>query len=320
MGKQEYFKVAEPHPRIVRYGDLVPCRDAFIDTRSPGSDKKENFTIIGPGVSENPNQYVHIAEPHGFNIGGARQPAHCVNSQHSHETVEVFYIHKGTWAFRTGEQGEDAEVILSPGDLISIPTGVFRGFENVGDDLGYLWAVLGGDDPGSVLWAPYVFDMAKDYGLVLLENGNLVDTGKGESIPDGHNPMPVTSRDQVKALSNFSEEQLRNCCVTSDEAVGAFNRGGLTMRKLIGPDAKLGWSHGFKLNHMTLTPSSSAEQVSHRAPEVVFVHKGELTVKFIGETWRLFPGDTATIPKGAARQFVNAADKPVEFLRVRGDI
>ena len=69
--------------RVVRYADLRPCYNAFIDTRSPGSEAKENFTIIGPGVSENPEQYVHIAEPHGFNIGGARQPPGCINSQHS---------------------------------------------------------------------------------------------------------------------------------------------------------------------------------------------------------------------------------------------
>ncbi|MDP6881851.1 MAG: cupin domain-containing protein, partial [Alteromonas macleodii] len=60
--------------RLVRYEELIPCRNAFIDTRSPGSDQKENFTIIGPGVAENPDQHVHIAIPHGFNIGGARQP------------------------------------------------------------------------------------------------------------------------------------------------------------------------------------------------------------------------------------------------------
>ena len=60
--------------RIVRYADMRPCYNAFIDTRSPGSEAKENFTIIGPGVSENPEQYVHITEPHGFNVGGARHP------------------------------------------------------------------------------------------------------------------------------------------------------------------------------------------------------------------------------------------------------
>ncbi|MBC7521749.1 MAG: cupin, partial [Sandarakinorhabdus sp.] len=33
--------------RVVRYADLVPCYNAFIDTRTPGSEAKENFTIIG---------------------------------------------------------------------------------------------------------------------------------------------------------------------------------------------------------------------------------------------------------------------------------
>ena len=85
--------------RAVRYKDLKPCTNAFIDTRSPGSDKKENFTIIGPGVAENPNQHVHIKIPHGFNIGGARQPVNCLNSQHSHLTEEVFVVHHGKWDF-----------------------------------------------------------------------------------------------------------------------------------------------------------------------------------------------------------------------------
>ena len=140
--------------RVVRYPELRPCYNAFIDTRTPGSEKKENFTIIGPGVSENPDQYVHITEPHGFNIGGARQPPGCVNSQHSHDTAEVFVVHTGTWRFDLGEDGEDAQVVLHPGDVISLPTGMFRGFTNVGDDTGFLFAVLGGDDPGRVLWAP----------------------------------------------------------------------------------------------------------------------------------------------------------------------
>ena len=81
--------------RVVRYADLEPCYDAFVDCRTPGSEAKENFTIIGPGVSENPAQHVHIAEPHGFNIGGARQPPGCVNSRHSHNTAEVFVVHTG---------------------------------------------------------------------------------------------------------------------------------------------------------------------------------------------------------------------------------
>ena len=56
----------EMEARIVRYGDLMPCKTAFIDAHTPGSDSKENFTIIGGGVSESPDQHVHIAETPGF--------------------------------------------------------------------------------------------------------------------------------------------------------------------------------------------------------------------------------------------------------------
>jgi hypothetical protein len=61
----------EMEARIVRYGELRPCRTAFIDAHTPGSDQKENFTIIGGGVSEAADQHVHIAIPTGFNIGAA---------------------------------------------------------------------------------------------------------------------------------------------------------------------------------------------------------------------------------------------------------
>ena len=43
---------------IVRYTDLKPCKTAFIDAHTPGSNQKENFTIIGSGVSESPDQHV----------------------------------------------------------------------------------------------------------------------------------------------------------------------------------------------------------------------------------------------------------------------
>lgn len=305
--------------RIVRYADLRPCFDAFIDTRSPGSDKKENFTIIGPGVSENPNQYVHIAEPHGFNIGGARQPPGCVNSQHSHDTAEVFFVHSGTWSFNLGEHGDDANITLKPGDLISIPTKVFRGFENIGQDMGYLWAILGKDDPGRVLWAPRVFEMAKEYGLVLLENGSLIDTAKGEKIPVGAKPMPVTTLAQMQALKHFTNTDLQACCVMSDENVAENNQGALITSSLIGPAAKLSWPHGFTLHHMRLLPSgSSHSQISDKA-DVVFVHEGELSIKFGQDEWTLGPGDTATIPRGMSRQFVNRHESEVVFLRVQGD-
>jgi len=319
MGQKNPVNHNKSTDRIVRYDDLVPCYDAFIDTRTPGSDKKENFTIIGPGVSENPNQHVHIAEPHGFNIGGARQPPGCVNSQHSHDTAEVFFVHSGVWSFDMGEDGTDATITLRPGDMISIPTRAFRGFKNVGDDIGYLWAVLGQDNPGKVLWAPDVFDMAKNYGLVLLESGLLIDTAKGETIPAGAKVMAITNSEQIAALQTFSDENLRNCCILAEEGVAIETRGLVTQRKLIGPTTKLNWEHWFSVDQFSLSSGGETDPENHSAPEVVFVHEGEVTVRVGQEDWELGPGDTATIPKLITRQYLNMTSAPATLVRVRVD-
>ena len=91
-GKERVKKMKryEMEKRIVRYGELIPCKTAFIDAHTPGSDRKENFTIIGGGVSESPDQHIHIKDTPGFNIGAAGQPPRCRNSLHSHRTAEVF--------------------------------------------------------------------------------------------------------------------------------------------------------------------------------------------------------------------------------------
>ncbi len=279
--------------RVVRYADLKPCYNAFIDTRSPGSEAKENFTIIGPGVSENPDQHVHITEPHGFNIGGARQPPDCINSQHSHDTAEVFVVHTGTWRFDLGEDGDDARVVVGPGDVISLPTKMFRGFTNIGDGSGYLFAVLGGDDPGKVLWAPKVFDMAADYGLVLLENGQLIDTVAGQAVPADAKAMPRTSAEQAAALTRANAHDAERLVWRAKAGQGSTS--------VIGETAPLDWPHPFTLDRLDLT-GSAEEATTPGVPEVVFVQSGRLAVAWDGGELTLDAGDTMTMPVGLERR------------------
>lgn len=318
--------------RLVRYRDLRACTNAFVDTYTPGSDRKENFTIIGPGVAENPNQYVHIAEPHGFNIGGARQPPGCTNSQHSHQTEEVFIVHSGQWAFRLGERGQDCEAILGPGDCISLPTDVFRGFENVGDGTGYLFAVLGGDDPGKVLWAPDVFVLAKEYGLVLLENGSLIDTTRGESIPEGLKPMPMTTREQVDAHRTMTEEQILDCVLMEkDQGNGResdLTRGveGARETAVLGPASpaegigagKMSWNHGFQLRRLDMLPGAVLPQHARAEEEVIYVFRGELSFHWDDKVIDMSAGDVLTVPKRLMRSYSNAGTGPLIAYVVRG--
>ena len=299
--RQPSYSREQIEARIVRYADLRPCFNAFIDTRSPGSEAKENFTIIGPGVSENPEQYVHIAEPHGFNIGGARQPPGCVNSQHSHDTAEVFIVHTGQWRFDLGEHGDDAQVFIDPGDVISIPTQTFRGFTNVGDELGYLFAVLGQDNPGKVLWAPDVFEMASDYGLVLLETGQLIDTVAGQSVPDGAKPMPVTSPDQVAKLKRVSQTEAEAFVWRSEQQDGSY------ATAIIDPSGPLDWPHGFSVSRLDIAAGGDIDMTPPATAEVIFVHSGDLNIVWGQESITLHPADTMTVPLGLDRKFSSRA-------------
>ena len=297
--------------RVVRYRDLVPCRNAFIDTRTPGSDAKENFTIIGPGVAESPDQHVHITEAHGFNIGGARQPPRCTNSQHSHDTGEVFIVHSGRWRFTFGEHGEDAQVDAEAGDIVSFPTHAFRGFENIGDEAGFLWSVLGGDDPGRVLWAPQVFEMAERYGLVLLENGSLVDTTLGQVAPPGIEPMPVTSREAIARLRRMRPEELGEVIARASEAQCRGEE------LVIGFGGRLPAADGFTLSRLVLQQDEASSASSPTYPEVVFVHRGRVQVRTPDATLALSAGDTMTVPEGLARSYASESSC-AELIVVRG--
>ena len=285
---------AEMEPRIVRYGDLMPCKTAFIDAHTPGSDQKENFTIIGGGVSESADQHVHISIPHGFNIGAAGQPPKCRNSLHSHRTAEVFFVLSGRWRFFWGRWGNAGEVVLEEGDIINIPTGIFRGFENIGTDYGMIMAILGGDDAGGgVIWAPQVIEDAADHGLVLGENGKLYDTKQGQALPDGVKPMPTLTDDELTAYPEMTPMQVVGMGVRRYDDMMAL--GQHEPCKVIGETGIIRDKPGFEVNLIT-RGSASANMHQHDRPSVVMPMRGHWKVTWDGGEATLAPGDTMSIP------------------------
>ena len=319
---------------ILRHAEIVPCRTAFIDARTPGSDKKENFCLIGAGVAENPDQIVHINQPHGFDVGAARQPKGCKNSHHSHDTEEVFVVHRGEWKFTWGEDGTDGETILKSGDTISIPTQMFRGFENVGDDNGFLLSVLGhlpDGTPGSVTWAPYVFDKAKQFGLVLLKNGRLIDTHSGQEISADQELYTPVSGKELDAFGKLTLEDMeknikRNTEYASRDAGGLTHEQGAYEYAVIGsesntermPKGKMSRPHNFQLRRLKLDCGAMIAKHSRQEPEVLFVHRGILTITSDKGAFTLGAGDLFTCPIGLSRGFSNASNEPVDVVIVRG--
>jgi mannose-6-phosphate isomerase-like protein (cupin superfamily) len=301
--------------RIVRYGELRPCRTAFIDTHTPGSDKKENFTIIGGGVSESKDQHVHIRETPGFNIGAAGQPPKCRNSLHSHRTAEVFFVLKGRWRFFWGRWGNAGEVVLEEGDIINIPTGIFRGFENIGTDYGLIMAILGGDDAGGgVIWAPQVIEEARQHGLMLGANGKLYDSKKGENLPSGIPPMPLLTPKELKAYL-----ELPPSAVVRDYVARYNDLMALAARrpaKVIGRDAVLVDRPGFEVDFITRGSIPEDTYVTDRH-EILMVMRGHWHFTWQGGETVLGPGDTVAVPPGMKRRLFPSMTGEASLYRVR---
>jgi mannose-6-phosphate isomerase-like protein (cupin superfamily) len=305
----------EMEKRIVRYGELKPCKTAFIDAHTPGSNQKENFTIIGAGVSESPDQHVHIHETPGFNIGAAGQPPKCRNSLHSHRTAEVFFVLKGRWRFFWGRNGNAGEVILEEGDIFNIPTGIFRGFENIGTDYGMIMAILGGDDAGGgVIWAPQVIEDAREHGLMLGKNGKLYDNKKGQSLPEGVPPMPLLTEEELKTfpepttfdvVPNYVARYLSMMALADHQPA-----------KVIGADAILRDKPGFEVELLRRGSIPETAYTTDRH-EVLMIMRGHWRLSWDGGDAVLAPGDTCAVPPGLARTLAPSMTGEASLFRVR---
>ncbi len=288
--------------RLVRYGDLIPCKTAFIDAHTPGSNKKENFTIIGAGVSENPDQHIHISIPHGFNIGAAGQPPNCCNSLHSHKTAEVFIVLFGRWRFFWGINGDAGEVILEKGDIFNIPTGIFRGFENIGHSYGMLMAILGGDDAGGgVIWAPQVLLNAKKHGLILSETGKIYDTKIGQTLPKNEKMMPILSKNQLSIYPELKTTDVTPYYVARYLDLYSLSKSGIV--SVIGKNGVIIDKPGFEVKFISEACSHNSNKLYNKDTVLMPV---EGCWKFKVDTFELIlnPGDTLSVPKNTKFKLV----------------
>ena len=325
--------------RLIRFQQLMPCKAAFIDARTPGSHLKDNFSIIGGGVSESKHQRVNLTELHGFCIGAAGQPPRIKNSPHSHFTAEIFMVYSGRWRFYWNNDC-NSETILNPCDIISLPTNMFRGFENVGDEYGMIFSILGHDDAGGgVVWLPRVIEEARGYGLVLLENGKLVDTTIGEKIPEGLKAKETLTEEELKTFDEYTPEAMsrsvgRIGSYTPSAYIGFPNNSpdSLQWIDIIGPadsrehnfqvkpsDSR---GDGFNVYGLQATGSGETGQYSRDEVEVMLVHRGEFEITCeangasVEETMK--DGDIMSFPKGSVRN-IRALREGFAYFVVGGD-
>ena len=192
--------------KLAKFSDLVPSKLPFVEGKLEGHKNRKNYSIVGPGVAEDISQSIKISTPHSFNLGAVSAMPRNGSGLHSHTTAEVFIIFSGKWRFYWGNEGKD-ETILGAGDIISMPTNMFRGFENAGDQEGTMFVVLGGDDPGIITWLPSVLEKAKTTGMALLNDNTLIDLSKN-NIPKDKTLLSPISSEEIKKFDNYNLSEI----------------------------------------------------------------------------------------------------------------
>jgi mannose-6-phosphate isomerase-like protein (cupin superfamily) len=157
---------AQMEQRIARFGSIPASDRAFADTYLPGHQRRL-YSVIGSGVTDDPNFKPAIAAAENFHIDYIVAPKGCGAALHWHDSEEVFIVQEGRWEvyWQDGTDGRVHTVSLGPRDTISVPPFVHRGFRSLDGETGLLIAVLGGKTLARVKWADAVAERAKQAGV-----------------------------------------------------------------------------------------------------------------------------------------------------------
>lgn len=321
--------------RHIKRSDYVSCTVAFIDCKKPGSHLKENYSIIGPGVTSSAEQVINLPEAHGFNIGAAAMPNGITNNLHVHFTAEVFIVQKGEWTFRWGSNGEHT-FTGREGDILSVPTWIFRGFTNAGPDDGWLFTILGGDNTGGVIFHPDIIEEAAEFGLYISNENTLIDTSRGDAVPEASECIPPMPASDVAGLREVSPEAMRSRVVTAQDRdfrpafIDADLPGcGAEIAPVIGYGmtqnrehaAPITNPHGFSTEWLRMAPGTRVSPFTLPDKMVIILHKGRMRITYQeGVAVELDAWDTYSIPAGTARSMEVLGDEMVEaIVTISGD-
>ena len=289
------YSEEELRERFIPFSGLRYSTEAFIDYRIPGCAPKKNYALIGPGVSQNPNQPVSLREKHGFQVGGVAMPPGKTNPPHMHFTAEVFMCTKGDWDLQWGFNPDPIRARIGPGDIASVPTWIYRGFQNMGQDEGFMFTALGRDDTGGILWGPQTLEAAQAQGVHLTEDYQIIDEQAGQTWDASTMTrlQPMTPL-EIELLQRWSPEQMIRRVVRhadldwqADSLLDAALPGcGTQMAPVIGLGMSesrrhctpISNSHGFSIEWMRIPVGGSVSAHALAEKQVLSVYQGSVAI------------------------------------------
>ena len=285
----------ELQQRAIPFASLRYSTEAFMDYRIPGCAPKQNYALIGSGVSQSPKQPVSLREKHGFQVGGVMMPAGVINPPHMHFTAEVFICTRGKWNFNWGFNPEHHTDDLAPGDICTVPTWIYRGFVNVGDEDGFMFTALGGDDTGGILWAPQTLKAAQEQGVHLTEDYQIIDEHLGQQWDEKtmRRLEPMT-QGEIDGLRKWTTEQMAQRVVrfanlqwsTKSLLDSALPGCGAQLAPVIGHGmtedrnhlAQVNNAHGFSVEWLKIPPGGSVSAHQVLSKQVLTCYQGSMQI------------------------------------------
>ena len=297
--------------RLAKFDDLVPSNVPFVEGKLKGHQDRKNYSVIGPGVSEDAKQNVKIAEAHGFNIGAVSAAPMNGSGLHSHTTAEVFIIHSGAWRFYWGVDGTEGEVILHKGDVASFPTNMFRGFQNVSDEEALMFVVLGENDPGVITWTPKLLKEAKKSGMVLLDDNSLIDTEQNKIVDENKIIQPLQDK-ELETFDHYTSSEIEKFVIRlSDMDKYLVDDEHFNSNKIINYldqfnihnklfDPYIPHKTGFSLSLLN-GKNAHVHEYTLEKSEVLHCLSGSWEINCDGQKVIINPRDTFSVPKDATR-------------------
>ena len=280
--------------RFIPFSSLSYTTEAFVDYRIPECAPKYNYALIGPGVSQNPNQPVSLREKHGFQVGGISMPHGKTNPPHMHFTAEVFICFKGSWQMQWGFNPDPHAADIGEGDVLTVPTWIYRGFKNIGVDDGFMFTGLGRDSTGGILWGPSTLEAARQQGVHLTEDYQIIDEQAGQKWDDTMKRLQPMTQQEIAALRVWTPEQMVKRIVrfaTLDWSADALLDSalphcggqiapvlGLGMSEDAQHQAPVTNSHGFSIEWLKLPPGGGVSRHRLKEKQVLVVYRGSLQI------------------------------------------
>ncbi len=280
-----------------------------------------------------------IAGDSGMSVIIARCPPGDKPLLHAHHfTVETFMCLTGRFRIRWGSQG-DQEIEIGPHDMVAVPPGVDRQFENITDEEALLLVIItgeGDEDFSDLSMPPRETEfMQEKFGQSVIEAYTKIGTAwrHADGRVEGPKvPAPIEVSDAEMATRIARVDEMQPLSVTSDDSIGVPREvrelvAAKNLFLLMAPE-----NQGGPMSHHAaiLGPDNISVLIAecppgdkplmhahHHTVETFMCLSGRFRIRWGSETEEhidLDPYDMIAVPPGVDRQFENISDSDARLL------